>query len=105
MPELTFTTRWPDGRSLETYSPSLVVHDHLEEGRSYTVEEFARRSVVALGAASERVRERWGSACSSAGATVEQICRSAGYYAATDVVEVVALHPPAPARPRRRCRR
>ena len=48
MPELTFTTRWPDGRSLRTYSPSLVVHDHLEVGRPYAVAEFLDRAGAAL---------------------------------------------------------
>lgn len=29
MPEAEVTTRWPDDEVLRTYSPSLVVHDHL----------------------------------------------------------------------------
>ena len=36
MPEMTFTVRWPDGRVEDCYSPSLVVHDHLQPGRRYS---------------------------------------------------------------------
>ncbi|SEQ45948.1 MSMEG_0570 family nitrogen starvation response protein [Microlunatus flavus] len=73
MPELRFTTRWPDGHTLETYSPSLVVHDHLEVGRSYAVAEFVERAEAALTEASERVRARWGRPCTAARASLETI--------------------------------
>jgi uncharacterized repeat protein (TIGR04042 family) len=100
MPEMTFSVRWPDGRVEDCYSPSLVVHDHLEAGSSYTVAEFSRRSHRALGIASDRVREKFGFACTSAAATSEQISRSAAAYAPDALVEVVAMHPPLPTMPR-----
>lgn len=96
MPEMTVTVRWPDGRIEECYSPSLVMHDHLESGTSYTVADFAARSTLALGIASDRVREKFGFACTSAAATTEQIARSASSYAADGLVDVVAMHPPLP---------
>ena len=77
MPELTFTTRWPDGRTLQTYSPSLVVHDHLEVGRSYAVAELVDRVETALTIASARVEARWGHPCSAAAASLATIRRVA----------------------------
>ena len=96
MPEMTVTVRWPDGRTEECYSPSLVMHDHLQAGRSYPVEDFTRRSLHALHLASERVREKFGFACTSAAATAAQISRSAAAFDGADQVHVVSMRPPLP---------
>lgn len=96
MPEMTFSLRWPDGRVEECYSPSLVVHDFLSAGTSHTVADLLTRTTTALGLASDRVREKFGFACTSAAATTEQVRRSAAAYAPDAIVEVVALHPPLP---------
>jgi len=66
MPEMHFVVRWPEGDDLRCYSPSLVVRDHLEVGRDYSVEEFVARCRTLLVIASERVRARYGYACSAA---------------------------------------
>ena len=66
MPEMHFRVRWPDDTVTDCYSPSLVVKEHLEAGRSYPLAEFVRRSATALNIGSERVREKYGFACSSA---------------------------------------
>jgi uncharacterized repeat protein (TIGR04042 family) len=90
MPELTFTTRWPDGRSLQTWSPSLVVHDHLEVGRPYAVAEFLHRAGAALTEASDRVEARWGHPCTVAQASLAAIRRvAAGQPDGTVVVETM----------------
>ena len=73
MPEMTMVVRWPDGQVQECYSPSLVLHDHLEAGASYPVADFVSRTVYALGIASDRVREKFGFACTSAAATASQV--------------------------------
>lgn len=66
MPEMHFTVRWPDGRTERCYSPSWVIEEHLEVGASYSVDEFVARASMALNIASERVRAKYGFACSSA---------------------------------------
>lgn len=99
MPEMTFSVRWPDGRLEEWCSPSLVVHDHLETGATYTVSDFTLRSTRALGIASDRVREKFGFACTSAAATTQQITRSAAAYRPDELVDVVSMHPPLPQEP------
>lgn len=96
MPEMTFSVRWPDGRVEHCYSPSLVMHDHLVAGRSYTVEEFSIRSITALQVASERVRARFGFACTSAAATADQIRDTAARFAPGEQVQVLQMVPPLP---------
>lgn len=96
MPEMTFTVRWPDGHVADHYSPSLVMHDHLDEGATYPVEEFLVRSATALGIASDRVRARFGFACSSAADTLRDIDQLAATYPTDGVVTVLRLHPPLP---------
>jgi uncharacterized repeat protein (TIGR04042 family) len=95
MPELTFTTRWPDGRTLETYSPSLVVHDHLEAGRSYAVAEFVDRATAALTEASDRVQARWGRPCTAARASLATIRHYADGQQGHGVVVVETIDPAA----------
>ena len=97
MPEMTVVVRWPDHREEECYSPSLVMHDHLEEGSVYTVDDFAQRSSRALSVASDRVHELLGFACTSAAATTEQIRRSAAAYPSEAHVVVTRMWPPLPA--------
>ena len=66
MPEMHFLIEWPNGRRDRCYSPSYVVAEHIEAGREYAVHDFMERAARALNLASDRVRERYGFACSSA---------------------------------------
>ncbi|WP_259336547.1 MSMEG_0570 family nitrogen starvation response protein, partial [Clavibacter phaseoli] len=74
---MTFRVRWPDGSEADCYSPSLVMHDHLAAGSEYPLDDFVRRSTAALRVASERVRARYGFACTSAMQQEEEILRAA----------------------------
>lgn len=96
MPEMTFTVRWPDGQVQQCYSPSLVMHDFLSVGTAYTVQDFTARSTKALAQATERVREKFGFACTSAAATAEEIVSAARAYGPTSTVEVLDMRPPLP---------
>jgi uncharacterized repeat protein (TIGR04042 family) len=93
---MTFTVRWPDGSVEECWSPSLVVHDHLEEGATYSVADLVGRAVLALDLASARVRERFGSPCTSAAATSARLRRSAACFAPDETVRVLRMHPALP---------
>jgi uncharacterized repeat protein (TIGR04042 family) len=66
MPEMHFVVRWPDGSQMRCYSPSLVVRDYLAVGQTYPMPDFLERSRSMLNVASERVRDKFGYACSSA---------------------------------------
>jgi uncharacterized repeat protein (TIGR04042 family) len=64
MPEVRLRLEWPDGQSTEFYSPSTVVYEFLQPGEELSVAELGERGLLALQAASERVRARYGFACS-----------------------------------------
>ena len=66
MPEMHFQVRWPDGEEVQCYSPSSIIKDYLQPGREYPLGEFLSLAGTALQEASERVRQKYGFACSSA---------------------------------------
>ncbi|MGO1884539.1 MAG: MSMEG_0570 family nitrogen starvation response protein [Citricoccus sp.] len=92
MPEMTFAVRWPDGQETSHYSPSLVMHDFLQEGRRYTVTDFLSRTSTALAQASDRVREKFGFACTSARQSEQSIAAVAAGYDHGDI-EVLRMEP------------
>ncbi|MDT5359767.1 MAG: hypothetical protein QOC69_1529 [Mycobacterium sp.] len=93
MPEMTFDVQWPDGRVQRCYSPSLVLHDYLSTGTDYTVADFLDRSSHALHAASERVRAKFGFACSSAAWTEEEITSAATEFPSNATIRIVGMRP------------
>lgn len=93
MPEMTFEVRWPDGSQQRCYSPSLVMHDYLRTGEHYTVAEFVYRARRALAEASERVRAKYGFACTSAADTTQRILQVANSFPDHEQVAITAMHP------------
>lgn len=93
MPEMTFDVQWPDGRVQRCYSPSLVMHDYLTSGTEYTVADFLDRSGKALHEASERVRAKFGFACTSAAWTTEEITSTATEFLSAATIRVLAMQP------------
>ena len=74
MPETMFRVRWPDGAVETCYSPSTVIKNYFDVGRSYDLGEFVALCREGLHAASERVRSRYGgSGCSHAMAQLAAI--------------------------------
>ncbi|VVD77335.1 MSMEG_0570 family nitrogen starvation response protein [Pandoraea terrigena] len=65
MPITHFIVKWPDDTEMRCYSPSTVVRDFLRPGE-YAIDEFLDTANRALVAASDRVRAKFGYACSSA---------------------------------------
>jgi uncharacterized repeat protein (TIGR04042 family) len=94
MPEMTFEVRWPDGSTQRCYSPSLVMHDYLDTGGRYTVREFVDLSGRALTEASERVRAKFGFACTSAAETSHRITSAAAGFPDDALIEITAMQPP-----------
>jgi uncharacterized repeat protein (TIGR04042 family) len=66
MPAMHFHLRWPDQTEMRCYSPSLVIKDHFTPGSAYPLPVFMDEVTTALNIASERVREKFGFACSMA---------------------------------------
>jgi uncharacterized repeat protein (TIGR04042 family) len=75
-----FRVRWPDGETQRCYSPSTVIEDFFSAGTAYPLAEFVDRSRQALGIASERVRAKYGFACTSASGQLAEIESTAAAY-------------------------
>ena len=93
MPAMHFLVRWPDGREDRCYSPSLVVREHLQVGGSYPLSEFLHRIDTALNIASERVRIKYGYACSHALDQLAAIKGTSAGYAPDSRVVVLSFDP------------
>jgi len=61
-----FDVRWPDQQETRCYSPSLVIQDYLQPETDYALDDFLTKVREALNIASERVRAKYGFACSQA---------------------------------------
>ena len=91
MPEMRFRVRWPDDSVSSCYSPSLVIKDYFEVGRSYTVADFVSRSREALTIASNRVKQKYGFACSAAADELESIESNAARFTDAQEQKVLVL--------------
>jgi uncharacterized repeat protein (TIGR04042 family) len=85
---MRFTVRWPEGDEMQCYSPSRVVREFLEAGRSYPIADFMARSRRFLAIASERVRAKYGYACSAA---LDQLAALEARAASSDPRAAVAV--------------
>ena len=90
MPEMRFVVQWPDGREQSCYSPSLVMHDYLEPGEAYPIDDFVKRTSEALTVASDRVLAKFGMRCTSAAQQMEEIHDARVPYE-TGVVRVMSM--------------
>lgn len=91
MPVMHFRIQWPDGTEANCYSPSTVVSDYFTPGTRYPVDDFLQRSREALHIGSERVREKFGFACSAAMDQLAQIEEQAAHFAAQPDATVTVL--------------
>ena len=89
MPEMRFIVRWPDGRRESCYSPSLVIQEFLREGEAYQLADFLSRSRQALGIASDRVKAKYGHACSLALGQLARIEAAGAQFSQTPEATVV----------------
>ena len=91
MPAVFFTVRLPDGTTKDCYSPSSVVRRYFTAGEELTAAEFVARSRQALTEASERVRAKFGFACTSAAAQLAEIERWTGAYPGNARIRILNL--------------
>lgn len=94
MPQMHFVVRWPDGDETRCYSPSLVVRDYLEVGRIYPLPDFMERSRTMLNIGSERVRAKYGYACSAAMDQLQELEARAAAYAPEQQITITAFELP-----------
>jgi uncharacterized repeat protein (TIGR04042 family) len=91
MPEMRFDISWPDGTQESCYSPSLVIKDYFELGRSYPLAEFLQLSRTALSIASDRVKAKYGFPCSRALGQLAQIEQAGQRFADTPDAQIAVL--------------
>jgi putative flavoprotein involved in K+ transport len=77
MGEVDLAIRWADGHVQRGTSPSRAIEEFVVEGAAYPWEELSRRLSDGLAAASERVRERYGFACTAAAEASDAFARGA----------------------------
>ena len=61
MPEINFQLNLPDGKKKSLYSPSTVILEYLKPGDSLKISDF--KSLAIQHKASEKVRAKYGFAC------------------------------------------
>ena len=93
MPEVRFQLEWPDGQFSTLYSPSTVMLEYLKPGDSFRVSELESLGVKALRAASERVRARYGFACTRTDEEESQLRRWTARYKPEENVRVISQLP------------
>ena len=102
MPTVDIRIRWSDGTVQDGESPSRAIERFICGGAMYPRDELRRRLTEGLQAASDRVRERYGMACTAAMAQSRQFEAAAlahgGGPDSPARVELVRVSPPAPRR-------
>jgi uncharacterized repeat protein (TIGR04042 family) len=88
MPEVVLQLHWPDGLDSTLYSPSTVVLDYLPPGKSFSVAEVERLGLQALHEASERVRARYGFACTRTDEEASKLRQQVARYGSDASVQV-----------------
>lgn len=73
MPEMFFKIRWPDATETDHYSPSLIIRDYFSPGEDLTLADFLEKSRAALTIASDRVKAKYGFACTRAHSSLATI--------------------------------
>lgn len=88
MPSVNFYIVWPDARVADCYSPSTAINEYFEVGKEYPLAEFMHLARAGLEAASERVRLKYGYACSAAMDTLATLERDAKVFSHTPNAKV-----------------
>lgn len=88
MPEVVLELRWPDGEASSFYSPSTVVYEFLKPGDRLSIAELEQKGLAALSEASERVRARYGFACTRTHEEALKLRKRVAQYNSTETVEV-----------------
>lgn len=91
MPAMHYRLRWPDQSESECYSPSLVIKDYFNVGASYPLPVFLQHVRSATEIASERVRAKFGFACSRANDQLLEIEQQAERFLHQPEAQVVVL--------------
>ncbi|MEM6260628.1 MAG: MSMEG_0570 family nitrogen starvation response protein [Planctomycetota bacterium] len=73
MPETYLHVEWGDRTKRSYYSPSTVVHQYLNPGETYPTDDFVEICRKAYQEASDRVKAKYGMACTGAATSFAKI--------------------------------
>lgn len=90
MPEVVLQLCWPDGEASSLYSPSTVIYDFFKPGDILSIAELEQKGLAALEKASERVRARYGFACTRTDEEAAKLKRKIAKYSANEEVRISA---------------
>ncbi len=91
MPITYVHIEWPDKQKDQIYSPSSVIENYFKIGDSITVNDFLKKNNEALAEASERVRKKFGYACTSAQAESHRIKEKSDEYESSKKVKIISI--------------
>ena len=80
MPEVELAIRWADGHAQTGTSPSTAIERWLVQSAVYPRDELAHRVRHGLAEASERVRQVYGYACTSAAQLTDELLHGAAVH-------------------------
>jgi uncharacterized repeat protein (TIGR04042 family) len=88
MPEVMLELHWPDGQASRFYSPSTIVYEFLKPGETLSIAELEQKGLAALREASERVRARYGFACTRTDEEASKLQKRLAMYGRSETVAV-----------------
>ncbi len=91
MPVTYIDIEWPDQQSDRIYSPSSIIEDYFNPGESISMGQFLTACTEGLEEASERVRQKYGYACTSALAESSRIAKRCQEYDGTHEVKIISI--------------
>lgn len=91
MPITYVHIEWPDRQKDQIYSPSSVIENYFNIGETITINDLLTKSNEALAEASERVRKKFGYACTSAQAESHRIKEKSDEYEASKKVKIISI--------------
>lgn len=78
MPSVRMDVRWPDDSVTSHTSPSTIIKNYFKEEESFDLPKFVEQAEAGFEHANQRVKERFGFACSQAAGELNEIKRVAG---------------------------
>lgn len=92
MPVTYITIEWPNNEKDEIYSPSSVIIDFFSIGENININDFLVRCNEGLSEASERVRQKFGFACTSALSESNRISEKCKEFDKNKYVKIIAIN-------------
>ena len=91
MPVTYVNIEWPGSESDQVYSPSGIIKEYFKPGETITVDTFSTTCNEALNEASERVRQKFGFACTAAQAELHRINEKCKNYDTFEHVKIILI--------------